>query len=145
MEPLKLPEERLRWAESVGISRERAEWLATCPKFTPVTKLPPYQKKPPASTLHLIRQSTGIWVYRRRVRDFEIGLHISTELFVAKHHRDRINAWLQPLLKLPTTELAEAITKANQDNPDAYPRISKPRKIPSGIPHQRRQPPPSGD
>lgn len=127
MEPLKLTEEAIAWAESIGISRERAEWLASCPKFTPVSRLPPEEKRPKGDRCHLRKNAKGVWVYRRRIRTLELYLHISTEEGVARYHRDRINLWLEKNLKLPIKDLSAIIEKANDENPDAFPRLTKPR------------------
>lgn len=135
MEPLKLSEQAIAWAESIGISRKRAEWLASCPKFTPVSRLPPAHKRPKSDLCHLIKLASGIWVYRRRIRTLEVQLHISTEESVARYHRDRINRWLEPMLKMPINDLAALLTKAHNDNPDAFPRLSKPRAFSSRRPN----------
>lgn len=82
-----LTPEEIAWAASVGISPARAEWLATCPKFTRWD----YEKRTIAD--RNLWKNGNVWFLRMKRRGVQIVERLSTDYEEAKRLRDlRITA-----------------------------------------------------
>ena len=82
-----LTPEEIAWAASVGISPSRAEWLATCPKFTRWD----YEKRTIAD--RNLWKNGNVWFLRMKRRGVQIVERLSTDYEEAKRLRDiRITA-----------------------------------------------------
>jgi len=82
-----LTPEEIAWAASVGISPSRAEWLATCPKFTRWD----YEKRTIAD--RNLWKNGNVWFLRMKRRGVQIVERLSRDYEEAKRLRDiRITA-----------------------------------------------------
>jgi hypothetical protein len=97
-----LTSEQLEYAERLGISAQRAYWLASCPKFTD------YSIPAPKNNFHafdpersyLFKQPGGNYYYFRLKRvDVFIMRKLSTDFTEAKKMRDAIIAQMNLTLK----------------------------------------------
>ena len=77
-----LSPEEIAWAASVGIPARRAEWLASCPKYTRWD----YQKKPAAD--RNLWKNGNFWFLRMERRGFNYLERLSTDLDEARRLRD---------------------------------------------------------
>jgi hypothetical protein len=77
-----LTPEEIAWAASVGISARRAEWLATCPKFTRWD----YEKRSVAD--RNLWKNGNVWFLRMKRRGVQIVERLSTDIDEARRLRD---------------------------------------------------------
>ena len=77
-----LTPEEIAWAASVGISPSRAEWLATCPKFTRWD----YEKRAPED--RNLWKNGNVWFLRMKRRGVNIIERLSYDYEEAKRMRD---------------------------------------------------------
>jgi len=77
-----LTREEIAWAASVGITARRAEWLATCPKFTRWD----YEKRTVAD--RNLWKNGNVWFLRMKRRGVQIVERLSTDLDEARKLRD---------------------------------------------------------
>lgn len=87
-EPRKLTEEDYAWAARVGISRERADFLASCPSNMKygITERPAYQR--PVSPNRNMQKLGNLYYFRLRKDGMDIRETLGENLVTARHRRD---------------------------------------------------------
>jgi hypothetical protein len=87
-EPRKLTEEDYLWAEGIGISRERADFLASCPSHMKYGNHDRPQYDRPQSLNRNMQKLGNLYYFRLRKDGLDIRETLGENLMAARKRRD---------------------------------------------------------